>query len=473
MASRIPASFSHRTLYLTSYDIATAAFAPALAILTRGVNESNADNLSSLNYWMASFFVTIALLAYCGIGAELRQYCAPNDVQKLLAASIGAVVLTVAVVFPINRLEGVARAVPFLHCAYLFYIPRIFLRVRKPSDLSTVRRLEREIENVLLVGTSDLAWFFTQVVDTLPGAPQKIIGVLDTHQNTRGRTLSGYTIIGSYNVVGSALDEFRVHGVTIKRVVVADSAICPGSEPWIAVAQACSTRDVNVEFLPDHLKVSTSSQTRDERALEGPATTIVRGGAYWKAKRAIDVVASVVMLLLLTPLLALVTLLVWVSIGQPVIFWQVRLGQHGRAICVHKFRSMLDPVDRNGRLRSTEERETKVGRFIRATRLDELPQLFDILVGDMSFIGPRPLLPHDQPADSGRRLSVRPGLTGWAQVNGGKLINPEQKGVLDHWYIDNACFWVDFKILILTMVCVVLGDRAQTADRAKQNLSRA
>src|SRR5689334_10977687 len=121
MASRTPASFSHRTFHLAFYDVATAAFAPALAILTRGISDSQTSNLSSLTYWAISFLFTIALLAYCGIGAELRQYCAPSDVQKLFAASIGAVVLTLAAVFSIDRLEGVARAVPILHCAYLFF----------------------------------------------------------------------------------------------------------------------------------------------------------------------------------------------------------------------------------------------------------------------------------------------------------------------------------------------------------------
>jgi len=476
MASRIPASFSHYSFRLASFDVATAALAPVLAILTRGMSESQASDLSSLTYWAISFPLTIAVLAYCGIGAELRQYCAPREVQKLLAASIGACILTVAVIFAMNRLEGVARAVPILHCAYLFfglYIPRIFLRSLKPRDQGRGSSLDGEVENLLLVGTGDLAWFFTQVVDTLSDAPRKIVGVLDIHPNTRGRTLGGYTIIGGHDVVGSVLDEFGVHGVTIKRVIVADSVICPGSEAWIALEQACSSRQVDVEYLPDQLKISTSPHLRGERRQEGLSTAIVPNGAYWKVKRVMDVIASIVLLLCLAPLFVIVAFLVWASIGHPVIFWQVRLGQHGRAICVHKFRSMLDPMDENGRIRSMEERETKVGRFLRATRLDELPQLFDILVGDMSFIGPRPLLPHDQPTESSRRLSVRPGLTGWAQVNGGKLISPEQKCVLDHWYIDNASFWLDVKILILTLVCVVLGDRTQTADRAKRHLSRA
>jgi lipopolysaccharide/colanic/teichoic acid biosynthesis glycosyltransferase len=476
MPSRIPASFSRGALHLTLYDAATAAAAPALAILTRGENDFPVDSLPVLTYWMVAFLLTIAVLTYSGVGAELRHYCAPTDVQKLLTASVGAVVLTVAIIFAINRVEGIARTVPFLHCAYLFagcYIPRIFLRSRNLSTQGSLRSSEGRTENLLLVGTGDLAWFFTQVSDTLPGAPPKIVGILDTHHGTRGRTLGGYPVIGGYDIVGDALDEFRVHGVIIKRVVVADSTINPSSEPWAVLEQACSARDAKVEFLPDYLKVPIFLSNHSEKGFEGSGTIVVPGGAYWKAKRAIDVVASIILLLLIAPLFAIIALLVGLSVGRPVIFWQERVGQHGRTICVHKFRSMLDSIDEKGRIRSIEERETRVGQFLRATRLDELPQLFDILVGDMSFIGPRPLLPHDQPADSRRRLSVRPGLTGWAQVNGGKLISPEQKSVLDHWYIDHASFRLDIRILVLTIVCVVLGDRSYTTDHVKRHVFRA
>ena len=103
---------------------------------------------------------------------------------------------------------------------------------------------------------------------------------------------------------------------------------------------------------------------------------------------------------------------------------------------------------------------SKIGHFLRQTRLDELPQLYNILVGEMSFVGPRPLLPIDQPENKDLRLVVRPGLTGWAQVNGGRDISPEDKAVLDVWYIRQASFWLDIKIVLRTVIGMVLGDRA-------------
>jgi lipopolysaccharide/colanic/teichoic acid biosynthesis glycosyltransferase len=108
---------------------------------------------------------------------------------------------------------------------------------------------------------------------------------------------------------------------------------------------------------------------------------------------------------------------------------------------------------------STTSRVSWAGALLRSSRLDELPQLLNVLVGDMSLVGPRPLLPHDQPPDSAVRLMVRPGITGWAQVNGGKLIGPEEKNAFDAWYVSNASFWLDLKIIGKTVLFMLGGER--------------
>jgi lipopolysaccharide/colanic/teichoic acid biosynthesis glycosyltransferase len=165
-------------------------------------------------------------------------------------------------------------------------------------------------------------------------------------------------------------------------------------------------------------------------------------------------------------------LLVLTSVGSPVIFWQRRVGRNARTIFVYKFKTMRNAVDSKGRLLSANERSTRVGQILRATRLDELPQLFNVIKGDMAIIGPRPLLPVDQPADPTLRLAVAPGLTGWAQINGGKLVSTEEKNSLDEWYVQNASFRLDAEIVWRTFLTVLRGDQ-RNEDQLAAAITRA
>ena len=134
------------------------------------------------------------------------------------------------------------------------------------------------------------------------------------------------------------------------------------------------------------------------------------------------------LILVFFPLLIFAALVVQLDVGSPVLFWQQRFGKGGRKFLLLKFRTLRPPFDWRGQPISEAQRISRVGRLLRQSRLDELPQLLNVLVGDMSLIGPRPLLPEDQPSNPTTRLLVRPGISGWAQVNGGKFLTPEQKG---------------------------------------------
>lgn len=174
--------------------------------------------------------------------------------------------------------------------------------------------------------------------------------------------------------------------------------------------------------------------------------------------------------LAVAPLAALVALAVRLSVGRPIFFKQVRAGR-GASFEILKFRTMLDLRDDAGTLLSDSRRLTRVGRLLRRTRLDELPELINILRGEMSFVGPRPLLPETIAAfgDGGiARGRVRPGLTGWAQVNGNTLLTSEEKLELDLWYVANRSFGRDFEILLRTIGVMILGER-----RNDNNLEKA
>ena len=178
-------------------------------------------------------------------------------------------------------------------------------------------------------------------------------------------------------------------------------------------------------------------------------------------KRTFDLVATFFVLLLLLPVLMLITLMIRSKLGSPIFFKQPRPGLNGKIFNIYKFRTMTDDCDKDGNLLSDELRLTKFGKFLRSTSLDELPSLWNVLKGDMSLVGPRPLLVEYLPlysAKQARRHEVKPGITGWAQVNGRNAISWDKKFDLDVWYVDNQSIWLDIKILYLTIKKVIVRD---------------
>jgi lipopolysaccharide/colanic/teichoic acid biosynthesis glycosyltransferase len=177
--------------------------------------------------------------------------------------------------------------------------------------------------------------------------------------------------------------------------------------------------------------------------------------------RLFDAFAAAFGLLILTPVILIVAWQVKYKLGSPVFFRQTRPGLHGKPFKMIKFRTMLDAADSEGNPLPDSERMTPFGQFLRASSLDELPGLWNVLKGDMSLVGPRPLLMEYLPLYSKeqyRRHDVRPGVTGWAQVNGRNAISWGEKFKLDVWYVDNRSFWLDLKILLMTVRKVLVRD---------------
>lgn len=171
-------------------------------------------------------------------------------------------------------------------------------------------------------------------------------------------------------------------------------------------------------------------------------------------KKIVDFVLSLTVCLLLLPAFALLALLIYVVIGRPVIFKQLRPGQYGNPFYIYKFRTMTEERNIQGELLSDKERMTALGKLLRSTSLDEFPSLFNVLKGEMSLVGPRPLLMEYLPLyniEQSKRHDVKPGITGWAQVNGRNAISWEEKFNLDVWYVENQSFWLDLKIILMTI----------------------
>ena len=178
-------------------------------------------------------------------------------------------------------------------------------------------------------------------------------------------------------------------------------------------------------------------------------------------KRLLDIIIASIALILLSPVYFIVARKVKKNLGSPVLFRQVRPGLHGKPFEMIKFRTMKDAIDANGNPLPDSERLTPFGKMLRATSLDEMPELWNVIKGDMSIVGPRPLLVEYLPLyneEQAKRHDVRPGITGYAQVNGRNAISWEKKFELDTWYVENQSLWLDFKIMLKTVKKVLAKD---------------
>jgi len=186
-------------------------------------------------------------------------------------------------------------------------------------------------------------------------------------------------------------------------------------------------------------------------------------------KRVADIAGAAVGLLVLGPLMLVVAALVWVSMGSPVLFRQLRAGYEGCPFALHKFRSMTDTRDAAGNPLPDRERVTALGRFLRKSSLDELPELWNVLKGEMSLVGPRPLVARyldRYTPQQARRHEARPGLTGWAQVHGRNALDWEERFVCDVWYVDHWSLWLDLRIIVRTVHTVLVQEGISAAGQA-------
>ena len=200
----------------------------------------------------------------------------------------------------------------------------------------------------------------------------------------------------------------------------------------------------------------------ERRQLTGHRSVARRGGGIsLTGKRVLDVVAATLLVIVLAPVAAVIMVAIWLTMGRPVLFLQERPGSGERPFVLRKFRTMSNAYDVDGQLLPDKERLTPVGRFLRSTSLDELPQLVNILQGEMSFIGPRPLLMRYLPDFTEReraRFVMRPGLTGWAQIHGRNVLSWDQRLELDAWYVSNWSLWLDARIACRTVSILIRRD---------------
>lgn len=317
------------------------------------------------------------------------------------------------------------------------------------------QKKSRDVRRVMLIGVDRFAAAAIRLTDCQQPRTTVVVAALDGQASSIGRKVCGVKIVGHAADLDDVIDEYVVHGVALDEIWLSDGASLP-IEAVDRVRAVCDARQLPL------LRVSEAFGLLPPTPQTNAATDANRGieiSDFFELKRVFDILAAASLLIALFPVAAIVALLVMADVGAPVLFWQQRIGRNGRKFLLYKFRTYSAPFDRSGSRVPDANRLSRIGKAIRATRLDEIPQLYNVLIGDMSMVGPRPLLPHDQPSDPRIRLLVRPGITGWAQINGGTIIGPEEKDALDAWYIQHASLSLDLEIIANTVLFALTGEK--------------
>lgn len=473
----VPTSRAVRKSRLSVWDLIWTLVCPAFALYLRDAQIWVVGDWTAIgSYWALTAAFTLISLFVFRIHEEMAHYFSIHNTVDIARAVVLAELLTCMALFFLTRLDGIPRSTPLIHgllLASTLVGTRILVCIIHGED----KKLEYQFRygRTILIGANRFSSSFIKLLNAYSPNQQRIIGVLDERQAMVGRAISGVRILGVPQQLEAIVDEFLIHGIRTEQVVIAGEPDLLSCDAASEVQRVCEQRQIELSFLPRLIGATPSSSADTEAAPEIlPEKPSFALPSYFVLKRCIDVLASLAMIVVFLPLITIVALLVLLDVGAPVLFWQRRLGRNGRAFLIYKFRTLHAPFDRRGRPLPESGRLSATGRFLRASRLDELPQLLNVLTGDMSLVGPRPLLPEDQPDNSNLRLSVRPGITGWAQVNGAKLVTREQKEKLDEWYICNASLRTDLRILFRTIRIVLkISDSSEEAKAdAEQAQSR-
>jgi lipopolysaccharide/colanic/teichoic acid biosynthesis glycosyltransferase len=450
-----------RRALILAHDTFMAAVSFVLAMLLRAPETWTPENTYALILGSVLFAILSAIVFFSlSLHKSVWRWSSTADQMAVVRAATLAVFLFVPTMFVVGRLDGIGRSVPFIQWFVLVTLlsgSRFLYRwyMARKGD----RSLFRQRTPVLLLGTGEGAAIYLHALDATPGSAFYAVGMLCDQGDLVGRSFNGVPVLGSAEDLEQVLVDLETHGIFAERMIVTKPVESLPAGLVARLGGIARRHGVEIDTLPDLLSLRLGGGgvvvTADE--------PMPIGAPRWlEIKRLLDVATSAALLLFTAPISLLAAFMVLVEMGNPVLFRQVRPGHGLRPFTLLKFRSMRSPRNADGRLLSDPERTGTVGRFLRRTRLDEIPQLVNVLKGDMSFIGPRPLLPRDLAdlADGGwERSRLRPGLTGWAQVNGGHQLTNPDKMALDLWYIRHASPWLDLKIVALTVRMVVFGEK--------------
>ncbi|MEM7774277.1 MAG: sugar transferase [Pseudomonadota bacterium] len=471
-------------------DVLLISAASLLALVLRDNFSTSAEKLFGFfPYLVATIVAGLIVIPACGLDRSIWRFSSANDYWRIVVAVVTVVMIAVVITFSINRLDGVARSLPILQ-AIIAVVVMVGTRatyrhweMARQSTRGAVRKPLRQSpqqnqSSILVVGLSRLTETFLQSVEELAADHVRVIGLVGTKDRHVGRLVASTPVLGQPEDIRDVVRGLEPHGVVIDRIVVTCAFESLSLEARTALSDLEKEGAIELQLIDEQLGLGRDRRSRRDRgddhqiapmrfAFDEELIAVLAKRRFWSVKRAIDITGALALLVLTAPILIVSALAVAVAIGFPVAFWQQRPGLGGAPFRLYKLRTMRPAHDASGRRLGDDERASHIGAFLRRTRIDELPQLFNIIRGDMSFVGPRPLLPCDQMEHDRARLLVRPGLTGWAQVVGGRLVSSDDKAALDVWYVKNANFWLDVEIVLRTVPIVLFGERVNEASIAQ------
>jgi lipopolysaccharide/colanic/teichoic acid biosynthesis glycosyltransferase len=443
------------------FDLAWALVSPMLALYLSDayVLSYNGDAQTVVLYGLVSASFAAICFLFFRIEDGILQYFSVHDALDVAKAVVTSELLTCVVLFSLTRLEGIPRSTPIIHALILaagLLAFRTFTRILA-NNFDQTKREGGVTEHVILIGSNRLSSLYIKLLQVCAPQQQRVVAVLDGRSKMMGRTIERVRIVGAPQHLDAIIDEYAVHGIGVDRVIVGGDFDTLTDVEMKEVRRVCARREIALDFVTHLLGMDKLKAIPKVVTPKFQDTSSIAPPVYFRWKYIFDFCAALTLIIALLPLMIGVCVIVFLDVGSPVLFWQQRLGVGGRKFLLYKFRTLSAPFDWRGEPLPPSQRLSRIGHLLRDTSLDELPQLLNVLVGDMSLIGPRPLLPEDQPNDSAERLLVRPGITGWAQVNGGKLVTVDDKKQLDGWYIRNASMWLDLRIVLRTLRIVLVG----------------
>lgn len=471
-----PTSRDKRRFRIARADLLWAVVAPFFALALRDpglLDPADPPNVLTPPFQYALVSIGCALVAFAafGLADRIGQFFSVRDALVICAASACAVGASSVTIFTVTRLDGVPRSTPLIF-GLVLGVGLIAVRIATQALHGEMWRRgvaakggagASRARKVIVIGVDRFVAAAIKLTDYQQPRTTRVVAALDARPEFGGRKINGASIVGAPRDIGAVVDEYAVHGVAIDQIWLSEDEAALPAECLADVRAQCEARGLSLMRISQALNLAPPAATSVAESEPEFETS-----GYFALKRSIDLCLATLLSIALLPLAAGVACVILWDVGAPILFWQQREGRGGRKFLLYKFRTYRAPFDAAGRVALEHERLSPIGRAIRAARLDEIPQLYNVIAGHMSLIGPRPLLPCDQPRDPRRRLSVRPGVTGWAQINGGRGVTPEEKNALDVWYIRHASLRLDFNIAIGTLLVALTGEKMNgaTVDHA-------
>lgn len=466
MRFRAPSSKSRFFLRLALPDIVWLILSPLIALYLRSESYLDWPDFphalpTTYQYAFATALASLAIFILMRVGDSLPHLFTSRDSGKLLGACGLCVLSGVFVSFTLSHAEGVARSVPLIYGLVLTLgvfgyrlLARSFAR-EKSYDRETTRF---DMRRVIIIGLDAFSINAIKLTDAQRPRTVQVVAALSLDGKYSGRSLNGVRVVGSSEDLTKIIDEYHIHGVDINELWVSDALPEINPELYQRLLSQAQEKSLSQHLISSALGLSPRGAPVAPSAADHRLLAEVAGG-YFRLKRLLDVVVSLLLLVLLLPLYLILLPLLILDVGFPLVFWQERVGRFGRVFQIYKFRTLKHPIGPGGQILSDAARLSPLGRFMRKYRFDEYPQLINILKGDMSGIGPRPFITKEQPEDISYRSLIRPGISGWAQINGGDELSQAEKNILDIYYVFNASLMFDLKIVYKSCLVLFRGVR--------------